>query len=116
MAITVLFAGVPTADYTSARPWYERLLGRPPDMVPHEQEATWQVAGTGWVYLVADTPRAGSALLTLIVDDLDGHVAELAARGLVASEVEEMPGVGRRAVFVDPEGNRISFAEVHSAG
>ena len=30
-----VFAGIPVADYAAARPWYERLAGRAPDMVPH---------------------------------------------------------------------------------
>jgi hypothetical protein len=64
MAITVLFAGVGTADYDSALPWYERLLGCPPDLIPHETEAAWQLAEAGWMYLVADPDRAGEALLT----------------------------------------------------
>jgi len=56
--------------------------------------------------------RAGRALLTLIVDDLDGHLAQLAERGLTAEGIEVLPGVGRKAEFTDPEGNRITFAEV----
>ena len=39
MAITLLFAGVPVADYDAARPWYERLFGRAPDMLPHDRLA-----------------------------------------------------------------------------
>ena len=31
MAVTVLFAALPTADFRTALPWYERLMGRPPD-------------------------------------------------------------------------------------
>jgi predicted enzyme related to lactoylglutathione lyase len=114
MAITVLFAGIATGDYHSALPWYERLLGRPPDLIPHENEAAWQVAGMGWIYLVADTGRAGKALLTLIVHDLDDHLAQLAERGFVAGEIETLAGVGRKAVITDPEGNMITFAEVLS--
>ena len=104
--------GVATRHLEPALPWYERLLGRPPDLVPNENEVAWQVAGNGWIYLVADPDRAGRALLTLIVDDLDGHLAQLAERGLTAEGIEVLPGVGRKAEFTDPEGNRITFAEV----
>jgi len=31
-----VFAGIATADLDVALPWYERLLGRPPTMRPHD--------------------------------------------------------------------------------
>ena len=62
-----VFAGIPVADYAAARPWYERLAGRAPDMVPHDHEAVWQLTDTGWLYIVEDAERAGRALVTLLV-------------------------------------------------
>lgn len=64
MAITEVFAGIATADYRSALAWYERLLGRPPDLLPKEDEAAWQLTEAGWIYVRGDTNRAGKALLT----------------------------------------------------
>src|SRR5688500_11234798 len=52
MAITYVFAGIPTAHYATALPWYERLFGRAPDMLPQDEEAAWQLTNTGWIYLV----------------------------------------------------------------
>jgi hypothetical protein len=85
MAITNVFAGIATADYDSALPWYERLLGRPPDLIPNENEAAWQMAETAWMYLVADADGAGKALLTLLVrlhgsGGRCGRLAEIAGR------------------------------------
>ena len=111
MAVSYLFAGIPVADYDTARPWYERLIGRAPDMLPHAREAAWQLSETGWIYVVADAERAGRALVTLLVDDLDTHVAELAERGIVAEAIETVPGKFRRTAVVDPEGNRVTFAQ-----
>jgi glyoxylase I family protein len=108
----VLFAGVPVADLDAAREWYERLLGRAPDMVPNETEVAWQVADGGWIYVVLDAERAGRALVTLIVDDLDGMLDDLGERGLEAGPVETYPNGVRRAEIADPEGNRIAFGEV----
>ncbi|MCW2631729.1 MAG: hypothetical protein JWR88_691 [Pseudonocardia sp.] len=52
MAITELFAGIPVSDFATAREWYERLIGRPPDLVPHDAEAAWRLAATtGWIYV-----------------------------------------------------------------
>jgi len=111
VAVTYLFAGIPVADRNSASAWYERLLGRPADLVPNDNEVAWQVAGAGWIYVVGDTERAGSGLLTVLVDDLDRHLSELAARGITAGAIETAPGLFRKAVVSDPDGNTISFAE-----
>jgi hypothetical protein len=106
VAITYVFAGIPTGDYAAALPWYERLFGRPPDMLPQDEEAAWQFTDTGWVYLVGDADRAGKALLTLLVDNLDEQVAALAERGLAPDESErcQMPGERRRSSI--PRGTR----------
>jgi predicted enzyme related to lactoylglutathione lyase len=116
LAINHVFTGIPVADYDAALAWYERLLGRSPDVIVTDNEAMWQVADTGWIYVVGETNRAGNALLTLRVDDLEDHVAELAERGLATGAIDTMPGVVRKAVIIDPEGNMIIFGEDLSTG
>ena len=106
--ITQVFAGLPVADYPAAMAWYGRLFGRPPDVVAHATESLWQGVGEGWVYVVGDAERAGGALVTFLVDDLEATVAELAQRGLAPDEMETRPP---KAVFADPDGNRIGFAQ-----
>src|SRR3954447_2187161 len=96
--VTVLFGGIPVRDFEAALPWYERLLGRPPDMRPKEGEVCWKLSESGWIYLVRDPERAGSALITVIGDELpaiDGDLVEMG--GMLTVEA------------VDPEGNRIKF-------
>ena len=115
MAITECFAGIAVTEIGSARAWYERLLGRAPDMLPHENEAVWQLAESGWVYVVADSDRAGNGLLTLLVDDLDEQVADTAQRGLVTDPVETMTNGVRKAAIEDPDGNKITFGQPPSA-
>lgn len=51
----------------------------------------WQVADSGWVYVVADSERAGRVLETGPIDTLAGVV--------------------RKAEISDPDGNRITFGE-----
>jgi predicted enzyme related to lactoylglutathione lyase len=117
LPINVLFAGVPVAELHAALAWYERLLGGPPDLVPNESERMWRLTDGGWVYVVADAERAGRSLLTLIVDDLDAHLVELADRGIEADELEAISETTRKAVLVDPDGNRITLGEdVNSGG
>jgi glyoxylase I family protein len=112
MTFDHVFAALPVADYQPARDWYERLFGRPPDLIPNETEAAWQLTETAWVYVLADAGRAGGdAFVTVLVDDLDAHLSELADRGLATAAIETAPGLFRRTEIRDPEGNTIAFAE-----
>jgi predicted enzyme related to lactoylglutathione lyase len=115
MAVTEFFAGIPVADFPEALQWYERLWGKRPDFIPEEGEAVWQVTDHGWVYVVTDAERAGNALITILIDDLDEQIARLTERGIEVGPVKEMgpsvPGI----VIVDAEGNRISFGQPPAA-
>ncbi|MEN3284744.1 MAG: hypothetical protein V7607_5884 [Solirubrobacteraceae bacterium] len=102
MSVTHLFAGIPVSDYDAAVAWYERLLGRPPDVLPKEREAMWHLSAAGSIYVVFDAQRAGNALVTLAVDDLEASVAGLAA-------IEPGPHGMPTAVLVDPDGNRLQL-------
>jgi predicted enzyme related to lactoylglutathione lyase len=107
-----LFAGIPVSDYEAALPWYERLLGSEPSFLAHATEAVWELAENRWLFIVEDAERAGGALHTIFVDDLDAHVAEVAARGIQPDEWETYPGA-RKAVYRDADGNEIGFGADH---
>ena len=113
MNISVAFMGIPVANYQAACNWYERLMGRPPDMIPHDSEVVWQLSESGWFYVVHDAKRAaGKALLTLIVDDLDSHIAHLQERNVAVTDTEVNPEKYRRAIIRDPEGNTLNFTQL----
>jgi catechol 2,3-dioxygenase-like lactoylglutathione lyase family enzyme len=99
MTVTHLFAGIPVSDYDAAVAWYERLLDRPPDMLPKEGEAVWHVRDGASIYVVVDAARAGDALVTMAVDDLGSLPAEPG------------PGGMPTAVLEDPDGNQIKLFE-----
>jgi len=109
VSVTHLFAGIPVSDYDAAVAWYERLLGRPPDVFPHESEAMWHLGPAGSIYVVADAARAGNSLLTLAVDDLEERVAGLAA-------IEPGPGGMPTAVVEDPSGNLVKVFQDPGTG
>jgi predicted enzyme related to lactoylglutathione lyase len=113
--IDVVFAGIPVSDFEFALAFYERLFARPADIVAKDDEVMWRVTDTGWLYLVGDPGRAGRALVTLAVDDLDEAIAGIKARGLDCTAVEVVHGAGRKACVIDPEGNTVTFAEVEPA-
>lgn len=112
MAIDVLFAGVAVSDLETATTWYDQLLGRPPDIIVNDDEVMWRIAEGAWIYLLRDPGRAGQALVTLAVPDLDGAIAEIASRGLGLPPIETIEGAGWKASLLDPEGNQVNFIEV----
>ena len=105
-----LFAGNPVSDYQAARPWYERLLGAEPSFTPHATEAVWELAEHRYLSLGEDPGRAGRAIHTLFVDDLDARVADIASRGIEPDERETYPGKSRKVIYRDADGNEIGFA------
>jgi hypothetical protein len=109
--VTHLFAGIAVSDFAAARPWYEALFGRPPDMLPMEGEAVWHVTTSGSVYVTEDPGRAGRALVTIAVTDLDEHAAALATRGVSLAEHEPGSSEPRGLTAADGDGNRIKFFE-----
>ena len=94
-------------DYQAARPWYERLLGEP-TFFPHDTEAVWTLADDRSIYIV-EHAEAGSSVVTLFVDDLDGHVAAAAARGLEPDDRLTYSNGVRKAHYHDPDGNEVAF-------
>jgi len=84
--------------------------------VPNDQEAMWQVTDTGWIYVVSDADRAGKALVTVMVDDLGEELGSIEERGISSGPVETAPGLYRKAIIEDPEGNVIQLGQDLSAG
>ncbi len=105
-----LFAGIHVADLAGARQFYERLLGRAPDLVPNDSEAAWELRDGAWIVLIADRERAGSALHTLLVADLDGFLAAARGRGVEPGPVEPVGEGMRQAIVTDLDGNRLKLA------
>ncbi|WP_200307352.1 VOC family protein [Streptomyces adelaidensis] len=104
-----LFAGIPVADYAAALVWYERLFGSLPAFFPNDTEAVWELAEHRYVYVEHLPERAGHALHTLFVDDLDTRVAGIADRGLKPAVRETYSNGVRKVTYRDPDGNEIGF-------
>jgi hypothetical protein len=107
-----LFAGIRVSDYEAARAWYERLLGREPSFIPHATEAVWELAEHRSLYIEEDAEGAGRALVTVLVDDLDARVADIASRGLDPDERVTYSIGARKAIYRDLDGNEIGFGAV----
>lgn len=103
-----LFAGARVRDFAAAREWYERLLGEV-SFMPHGREVVWELADGRSVYILEDADRAGGAMITLFVDDLDAAVAAIASRGLEPDQRETYSNGVRKVTYRDPDGNEIGF-------
>jgi predicted enzyme related to lactoylglutathione lyase len=112
MEVAVLFAGVTVADLDVALAWYADLFGRVPDMPVDESESMWRCSDSAWLYVVRDTERAGSSIVTICVPDLDAAMDEIAARGISRVPVEQVTADARKAAYTDPDGNRVALIEV----
>jgi hypothetical protein len=86
----------------------ERLLGEP-TFFPHDTEAVWTLAEDRSVYVVEDADGAGHSVVTFFVDDLDGYVAAIAARGLDSDEHQTLSNGVRKTLYRDPDGNELGF-------
>jgi hypothetical protein len=111
MAATHLFAGIPVVDRDVAVQWYTRFFGRPPELLPNDVEAAWRVTDSGWIYVIVDRERAGTALHTLLVDHLDAFLTALSERGIETGAIESLDGAVLRSHAVDPDGNRLNIGE-----
>jgi predicted enzyme related to lactoylglutathione lyase len=105
-----LFATIPVKDYAAALPWYELLLGGPPTFVATDTEAVWELGEHRWVVVEQRPVQAGHGVLTILVPDLDAHLAEIAGRGLEPSSWEaNLPDGMRKALFLDADGNEFGI-------
>ena len=77
-------------------------------MFPHERECVWRLTPTSSIYVAEDPERAGSALVTLALDDLDDHERRVREAGFTFTE-EAGGGAPRRLIVSDSDGNRLTF-------
>ena len=106
-----LYAGICVTDYVAARPWYERLLGSEPTFLAHETEAVWDLAEGRSIFVLENPERAGHALHTIFVDNLDSHVSEIASGGISPDDRETYSNGVRKAIYRDADGNEIGFGD-----
>ena len=107
-----LFAGIPVKDYAAALTWYERLLGSPPTFFASDTEAVWEIAEHRSLYIEQRPDHAGHAMLTIVVDNFDALVAQIAGRGLEPTTQETYANGVRKWIYRDPDGNEIGFGGV----
>jgi catechol 2,3-dioxygenase-like lactoylglutathione lyase family enzyme len=113
VAMEVLFVGLAVRRFSEAVAWYERLFGRPPDIVPvPEHEVMWRVTDGGWLYVVVDPDRAGKGLTAIAVNSIEATIAELKDRNVEAGPIRPEGDGARKAIVEDLDGNTIALIQV----
>jgi predicted enzyme related to lactoylglutathione lyase len=108
----VAFTMYPVTEMARARAFYEHTLGLPPSR--NSEKSPWvefDLPGGGCLAItnVSQSQPSASAggMIALEVEDLDGLVADLKAKGVeIAGEGIEGPGC-HMAVIKDPDGNAL---------
>ncbi|HKB94887.1 MAG TPA: VOC family protein [Gaiellaceae bacterium] len=95
--------------------WYRRWLGVPvafprgasfdPESLPANAATVWAPFEEETSYLAPDR----SFMFNLIVDDLDGALAQVVDGGATLADPIEEHEYGRFGWFVDPEGNKVEL-------
>ena len=106
--------GIPVTDLSRARGWYERVLGRPPELEPMPGILEWKVGGA-WLQLEEGTARPGGWTFRIGVQNLKLERSRLVELGLQVSDVTDIPGVIQFFDFADPDGNKLSIYELARA-
>jgi len=110
MAFTQVSAEMMVSDHGTAVAWYSKLLGGDPDRRPMDGLVEWQIIDTASIQVFADPSKAGSSIVTIGVDDLDGHARALADVGLELDR-QTTPRGQHLGSITDPDGNLIVFAQ-----
>ena len=97
------------SNYQRALAWCERLLGSEPAFLPNATEAVWELAEHRYLYIAELPERAGHALHTVFVDDLDERVASMSARGIEPASQETYGNGVHKVIYHDPDRNEIGF-------
>ncbi len=102
-----LFAGIAVSDLERARGWYDALFGEVETFAPNEHERVWTVADGKHLYVELRPETAGSAMVTLFVDDLEAFIESAAQRDVHPTATETYDNGVRKATYRDPDGNEI---------
>jgi predicted enzyme related to lactoylglutathione lyase len=101
---------LPVTDHAKAVAWYEKWIGRAPDVEPMEGVAEWELAGNAWIQVALDPGPAGRTTVVVGVEDVDVQRSACAAVDVAVGDVVDH-GFVRTAEAVDPAGNTILFVQ-----
>ncbi|UHA72712.1 VOC family protein [Paenibacillus sp. 481] len=104
---------VRVTDINEGQIWYQTLLNKEPDDVPHAGFAEWELVPGCWLQVAEGVPSAGSGPIRLGVIDIEAERDRLQKELNVESfEIHSRAEVPVKwATFTDPWGNRLGLFE-----
>ncbi|MCM3719009.1 VOC family protein [Fictibacillus phosphorivorans] len=104
---------VRVSDIIEGQRFYETLLQRKPDFIPHEGFAEWELIPNCWLQVAEGIPTEGSGPIRLGVEDLGAERKRLMdLLNVEAFEIHERQEVPVKwATFSDPWGNQLGLFE-----
>lgn len=104
---------VRVANLEEGQKFYEVLLDRKPDFIPHEGFAEWELIRGCWLQVAKGEPTPGSGPLRLGVTNIEKErtrvIEKLNVEAFEIYSREEVPV--KWGTFTDPWGNRLGFYE-----
>ncbi len=97
-------------DHSAAVEWYQRWIGRAPDIEPIEGIAEWQLADNAWIQVSVDPDSSGKSVVVVGVNDVSAQCDACSSAGVDVGEIQDY-GFIKLAEAVDPAGNKINFVE-----
>lgn len=101
---------LPVIDHAQAVGWYEKWIGRGPDVKPMDGIAEWQLAENAWIQVTVNPESAGHTTVVIGVADVDAQRSACAAVDVTVGDVNDY-GFVKTAEAVDPAGNKILFVQ-----
>lgn len=91
--------------------WYEKVIGKPADFIPHEGFAEWELIPNRWLQVAEGGPAVGSGPIRVGISDMEKELKRLEFE-LGVQEVEvfsraEVPV--KWSTFRDPWGNQFGY-------
>lgn len=102
---------IKVSDLPKSREWYSRLFGKGPDLEPFPGNVEFKVGGT-WVQIARGNVQPSSWNLQFEVKDLSLERSRLREGGIMAGEIETVPGVISYFDLSDPDGNSMRWFQV----
>ena len=102
---------VRVSNIKEGQKWYEALLNKKPDFIPHEGFAEWELIPGCWLQVAEGPPNEGSGPLRLGITNLEEEKErlrqELAIEDFELFSRPEVPAIW--GTFTDPWGNRLGL-------
>ncbi|TKC18911.1 VOC family protein [Robertmurraya kyonggiensis] len=104
---------VRVSNMKEGQEWYETVLNKKPDYIPHEGFAEWELVPGCWLQVSEETPTEGNGPIRFGVKNIEAERKRLIKElGIKEFEIHSRPEVPVKwGSFSDPWGNQLGFFE-----